>query len=293
VVVKKHRANGVYEIGGIRYRQSAIGHALTETTMMDYARVVESLIGEYDLSNETGRKKAYQRCEEYAERHLQARLEFNAFMAVVAERLGMAPMRRNDFRDSVGEVPEGAKLYLTYAPKVGPELTGNADGLRHLAALLAELAEQAVEHDHVHLDPGVVPMYGRTYPLTIYHEPDTWFGSLEEKESKEGPGEPDLAVRDIQPFEIAALCLLANVPPEMLLTKHRLYRVLFVDAGKEEGVWKKCIRASRERLFLFTLVNDDGAPQHFGFDLDDPEVLFFTRQDIARLTAGEPDETKT
>ncbi len=51
--------------------------------------------------------------------------------------------------------------------------------------------------------------------------------------------------------------------------------------------WKKCIRHRRARLFLFTIVNDDGAPQHFGFDLDDPEVLFFTRQEVARLAEGE------
>lgn len=254
---------------------------------MDYIRVVDELISGYDLGKETEKKKAYHKCEEYAERHLKARLEFNAFMEVVAEKLGMAPTRKDDLREEVGEVPKGAKLYLTYAPKVGPELTGNADGLRHLAALLAELAEQAVEHDHVHLDPGVIPMYGKTYPLTIYYEPDAWFGRLDEEQSKEESGELDVAVRDIQPFEIAALCLLANVPPELLLTKHRLYRVLFVDACKEEGVWKKCIRQSRERLFLFTLVNDDGAPQHFGFDLDDPEVLFFTRQDTAGLIASE------
>jgi hypothetical protein len=253
---------------------------------MDYARVVQSLIGAYDLSNETERKKAYQKCEEYAGRHLPARLEFNAFMQVVAEKLGIASTRRNDFRDSVGDVPEEAKLYLTYRPKVGPELTGNADGLRYLAALLAELAEQAVEHDHVHLDPGALAMYGKTYPLTIYHEPDGWFGQLEEQEGEKGPGEPDIAARDIPPYEIAALCLLANVPPELLLTRHKLYRVLFVDVCKEEGIWKKCIRQSRTRLFLFTLVNDDNTPQHFGFDLDDPEVLFFTHQDVAHLTAG-------
>ncbi len=255
--------------------------------MADYARIVESLIGKYDLNNETEKKKAYRKCQEYAKEHLKTRLEFNAFMEVVAEKLGMARMRRDDFRDSVGEVPEGAKLYLTYRPKVGPELTGNADGLRHLAALLAELAEQAVEHDHVHLDPGALPMYGKTYPLTIYHEPDAWFGRLEEERSEEKATKPDIAVRDIQPFELAALCLLANVPPEMLLTKDKLYRVLFVDAYKEQGVWTKCIRPSRARLFLFTLINDDGASQHFGFDLDDPEVLFFTRRDLARLTTGE------
>ena len=97
---------------------------------MDYARVVESLIGGYDLNKATERKKAYRICEEYGTKHIAARLEFNAFMEIVAAKLGMAPTRRNDFRDSVGQVPDRAKLYLTYSPKTGPELTGNAGGLR-------------------------------------------------------------------------------------------------------------------------------------------------------------------
>jgi hypothetical protein len=253
---------------------------------VDYGRVIERLIGEYDLGKKTQRKKAYRTCEEYATKHIEARLEFNAFMEAVAERLGLAPTRRNDFRDSVGQVPDGAKLYLTYDRKTGPELTGNADGLRYLATLLAELAEQGVEHDHLHLDPGAIPMYGPTYPLTIYHEPDPWFEGLDKAEDEKEAAEPSLAVRDLQPFEVAALCLLANVPPELLLTKHRLYRVLFVDACGEQGGWKKCIRAGRERLFLFTVVNDDGAPEAIGFDLDDPEVLFFSRRDITLLSAG-------
>jgi hypothetical protein len=259
---------------------------------MDYLRVVEDLIRGYDLSRGAERKKAYQKCEAYATEHLKARLEFNAFMEIVSEKLGLAPTRRNDFSDSAGRVPQSAKLFLGYDPKSGPELTGNADGLRYLAALLAELAEQAVEHDHVHLDPGQIPMYGRTFPLTVYHEPDAWFGEGDEEDGVEEPGEPEIAMRDVRPFEIAVLCLLANVPPELLLTKHKLYRVLFVDTCKEREVWKKCIREGRERLFLFTVINDGGAPQPFGFDLDDPEVLFFSRHDVARLTTGESEKTE-
>lgn len=34
------------------------------------------------------------------------------------------------------------------------------------------------------------------------------------------------------------------------------------------------------------VVNDDGVPEHFGFDLDDPEVLFFSNRDIAAFSAG-------
>ncbi len=50
----------------------------------------------------------------------------------------------------------------------------------------------------------------------------------------------------------------------------------------------KNLYQGRERLFLFTVVNDDGVPRPFGLDLDDPEVLFFTHRDVARLAAGGP-----
>lgn len=89
----------------------------------DYLRVIEDLIRGYDLSRGAERKKAYRRCEEYAEKHLKTRLEFNALVGAVAEKLGLAPTRRNDFGDSLGQVPQSAKLFLGYDPKSGPEPT--------------------------------------------------------------------------------------------------------------------------------------------------------------------------
>jgi len=51
-----------------------------------------------------------------------------------------------------------------------------------------------------------------------------------------------------------------------------------------EVVWTRRIRDENGRLFLFTLTNDEGAEQRFGFDLDDPQVLFFSRQDLAGVS---------
>ena len=246
---------------------------------MDQSRVVKRLLAKYDLASEVGRKRAYQKCEDYADEHFPGRVEYNAFMEAVADKLGMPSRRKVSFAKEIGDVPENGKLHMTYVSQVGPELTGNAEGLRCLAALVAELAKQAIEHDHAHLYADSPPMWGDTYPLTIYHEPNAWFEQLGAEEEKES----QIAARDIDPSDIVALCVLGEIPPDMLLTKRRLYRVLSVKAYKGQKVWEKRIRDEDERLFLFTLINDEGAHESFGFDLDDPELLPFSRREIAEV----------
>jgi hypothetical protein len=249
---------------------------------MDYLHVVEKLIRPYDLTRETERKKAYIKCEEYAKEHIEGRLEFNAFMEAVGEKLDMPPTLRSSLVDELGEVPESAKLHLRFNPGTGPELTGNVEGLRYLADLLVELARHGVEHDHTHLYTDEAPMCGGGYPLTIYHEPDAWFDKLGQERAEAGR-QRAIVPRNIQPSEVAALCLPGQVPPDVLLTKGRPYRVLAVASCKEKEVWEKPIRESCERFFFFTVMNDDGKSETFGFDLDDPEVLFFSREDVAAL----------
>jgi hypothetical protein len=51
---------------------------------MDYLRIVEDLVSEYDLDTETGRKKAYVKCHDYAGEHIPTHREYNAFMEVAA-----------------------------------------------------------------------------------------------------------------------------------------------------------------------------------------------------------------
>jgi hypothetical protein len=131
---------------------------------MDYLDIVEKLVEPYDLAREVERKKAYALCEKYAKKHIQSRLEFNAFMQTVAEKLDMLPVRKNSLVDELGEVPESARLHLRFNRDVGPELTGNVEGLRYLAAVLGELVRHGVEHDHTHLYTDEAPMCGGGIP---------------------------------------------------------------------------------------------------------------------------------
>ncbi|HNS21522.1 MAG TPA: hypothetical protein PKH24_13545 [Sedimentisphaerales bacterium] len=255
---------------------------------MNHASIVDGLLDGYDLSREAERRKAYVACQEYANEHMQARAEYNHFMQIVGDRLQMPPVRMNRLDGDEVEVPENAKIHLKYSPRSGPELTGNADGLRYVASILEELAEQAEAGDHFHLYPDSFPMCGDGYPLTIYHEPGAWFERFGAdgdavSQDQEGPQESGIVERAIEPSEIAALCMLAEGPPDMPLTKHKLYAVVSVERYDGRDVWKMCIREDRRRLRLFTVRAGDGTGETFAFDLDDLQVLFFTRRDLSGL----------
>ena len=126
----------------------------------------------------------------------------------------------------------------------------------------------------------------KTFPLTLYHEPDAWFEELDDKEAVEDEKEPAIQARDIEAPEVVALCVLAETPPNMLLTKERLYHVLSAEPCQGQDVGTRRIRDDGGRLFLFTVANDDGVEQRFGFDLDDPQVLFFSRQNLVDVRGG-------
>ena len=249
---------------------------------MDCGRLIDELISGCDLGTEEGKTTAYARCADYADKNIDHRRALNDFMQLVAKRLDVLPVRLDSFLDTVGDPPEGARIHVKVVKENLVNVTGNADGLRYLASLILELARDAVEHDHAHLYADEPPMCGDVY-LTVYHEPDPWFKSLDKEGSAEEEQTLSVAERDIDPSEIAALCVLAKTPPAMRLTPNRPYRVLSVDVYQGQGIWERRIRESDERFFVFTLVNDEGSEEAYGFDLDDPNVLLFSQQDVAGL----------
>ena len=204
-------------------------------------------------------------------------------MDAVSDRLGTVPVRLDDFSEEIGEPSENAKLHLSCAPQTGPVLTGNAEGLGYLAALCAELAREQIEHDHAHLWANEPPLHGHSRPLVIYHEPDAWFERQKEKEDREKKRAETITRRDIDPTEIVALYILAEIPVKMRMTPRRPYRVLSVTEYLGKGIWEKRLRDSNEWFRVFTVTDDEGTQGKFGFDLDDPEILFFTQQDVAQL----------
>ena len=77
------------------------------------------------------------------------------------------------------------------------------------------------------------------------------------------------------------------MPPGVLMTPGRLYRVRGLRPhvlGVGSKVWVKEIRDESDRVFVFRFVRDDGAESDFGFDLDDPELLFLTDDDLRQFS---------
>ncbi len=249
---------------------------------MDYSYVIDELIAKYDLGTEEGRSAAHAACIRHANENLRDRRSFNAFMQAVAERLGTVPVRLNDFSDAVSEPPANARIHVKVIKENLVNVTGNADGLRYLASIILELARDAVEHDHAHLYADEPPMCGDVC-LTVYHEPDPWFEHLREQEGKQEEPPASISAIPIDPSDVAALCVLAEIPETMPLTKCMLYRVVSAEPYRREYLWERRIREGNERFFIFTLRNDEGVEEGFGFDLDDPDVLFVSRQNIAHI----------
>ena len=54
---------------------------------MDYDKIIEQLTGEFDLDSDVGRREAYERCAEYADRELDGTLDYNPFLDVAADKL--------------------------------------------------------------------------------------------------------------------------------------------------------------------------------------------------------------
>ena len=161
-------------------------------------KLMETIITGCDLSNEQGRKEAFERCVRYADEHLAHSLECNLFLAEAAERLGQTRVMK-DVVHSIVPVPEGARLHLAYQPDCGPVLTGNPAGLKYLSELAATLAQAPLAGEHVHLDWNEPPFNSDTYGLILYRESDEWF-----EEAGEDFGEAEDEAEDLCRSEIKA-----------------------------------------------------------------------------------------
>lgn len=208
---------------------------------MDYSHVIDELIAKYDLGTEEGRSAAQAACIKHANENLHDRRSFNDFMQVVAKRLDVLPVRLDSFFDTVGDPPDGARIHVKVVKENLVSATGNADGLRYLAGLMLELARDAVEHDHAHLYADEPPMCGDVY-LTVYHEPDAWFERLREQEGKQEEQPASISAMPIDPSDVAALCVLAEIPERMPLTQRTLYRVVSAEPYRREYLWERRIR---------------------------------------------------
>lgn len=247
----------------------------------DYGKLMETLITGCDLSNEAGRKEAFDRCLRYADEHLGQSLDCNVFLAEAARRLGQTQVMK-DVISSIVPVPSEARLHLAYQAEVGPVLSGNVAGLKYLAELILTLAQAPLDGEHVQLDWNHPPVIGDSYGLLVYREADAWFEEGAD-EWPEDDGPDDLTRNDVKPEEVLAVQFLGELPPGPALRVNRVYLVQTKSKFGGDDVYYKPIREDDSRIWVFSVRDDQGNVLRLGLDLDDPDLNFLTRADLAQF----------
>jgi len=250
---------------------------------MDYDKIIKQLISEFELDSEIGRKKAYQKCIEYADLNLDDTSDYNPFVTRASERLVQENIHKDIARRTVEESGD-EKLHLTYSKKSGPVLTGNASGLSYLSRIIKNLSEAIMNSEHSHLYYGEPPLYGSSYPLTIYLEGDDWFRKIDQDDKKKkGNRKTEYKHRDIDIDKIVAFLVSDRVPPDFMMTPNKIYKISSCEKYKDQDVWIKKIRETTDRLFIFKFTRDDDEIEEIALDLDDEKVLFFAKDDLTQL----------
>ncbi len=243
--------------------------------------MIRELIKGTNLDDDLDRKKAFHKCVEYAENKLKDNSEYNHFVSIAAKTLRQPAIVKN-ISESI-QTRGDEKLYLSYSPSHGPELCGNEPGLSFLSHIFGTLSRSKMDGEHVHLYAGEEPLYGNSYPLTIFKEGDQWFE--EHAKSKEMKPEEPIRQRNLSPSEIKALLFPVPIPPSELITQNKIYKVIRVEKYRNQKVWEKRIRESNDRMFVFSFLDDGGKPASFAFDLDDEAIFLFTGTDLQQLSS--------
>jgi hypothetical protein len=250
---------------------------------MDYKSVIENLISGFDIKSELGSKKAYTKCIDYANENFKAPKDFNSFIAEAAKMLDQMPYKKDVVAETVPTSGD-EKLHLSYSKEVGPVLTGNKSGLSYLAGLVGKLAVLEDAGEHTHLRYGEFPMYGKTFSLTIYLEDDSWFIKHANKTPDTEKAVPiKRKQRDLNPNTVIAFAIFDYAPPTLPVIKGNIYKVKSCVKYKDQKVWVKGISDESDRLYVFEFDDDSGVSNQFALDLDDPTVLFLTKNDIRKL----------
>lgn len=245
---------------------------------MDYDQIIKEIISEFNLESEVEKQTAYRRCIEYAEENLDGTAEYNAFLQRAAEILGQVPIRKDMVRDDI-ELSGKEKLHLTYSKAAGSELTGNTSGLLYLSEVIRELSEASTSSEHSHFYYNEPPLYGDSYPLTIYLEDDNWFAEHAQVDKREEKSD-EVKYRDINVDEIIAFMISDIIPPSSFMRSRKIYKVIFCEKYNSQDVWIKEIRENTDRIYVFKFKRDDGQLQDLGLDLDDNNVFFLTKDEL-------------
>jgi hypothetical protein len=247
---------------------------------MNYGRKLNSIVRKFDLESDVQRKQAYIECVKYADKHYANTFDINPFLKEAAEILKQEYIVK-DAIYCMTPFDKTEKVMLEYTKSHGPTMTANKSGLIYLSNLLLNLSKAKMMGEHIHLRCDKYPMSGKTFPLTIYIEDDDWFSKHDSDDAGQKP-EPKIEQRDIDPFSIVGVVFTRPGPPTIQLEPLKFYKILQTEKYTRQKVWKKKIRDTDDRLYVFTFLDDSNVSVRFALDLDDKEIFFLSQKDLGK-----------
>lgn len=256
---------------------------------MKYQDLIIEIINGFNLESELDRRKAYNKCIEYADDHLDDSEEYNPFIAEAAELLSQTRLFKDFMKNSI-KTTGNEKLQLAYTENTGHEIIGNPDGLLYLSRVLRNLSKSQLPGEHVSFFYNKFPLFGESFPFTVFHEDDKWFEqeAITEDEVTDAVAYvPNIDMREIDPALVVGILPTGLTPPPLLMTKGKLYKVIAFRKYKNEMIWKKELREGDiSRMFIFTFLRDDGDSQELALDLDDDSFVLVTQDDLAQFLSN-------
>jgi hypothetical protein len=250
-----------------------------ENKQKNWDKVIEELTSGIDLTRTEGKNAAYQRCISYAETHLAGDMWCNAFLAHAAHKLGTEQVMRDVAREIV-PLSESARVHIATDPQEGPVITANREGLRYLAELFRVLAQAPCTSEHAHLYWDEAPLSGETYGLVVYLEEEEWFERFAQDYYSSLEDEQHPFKREINAETVMAIQFPASLASSLAVTPQKIYLVQSLVKRCGDDVWTKLIRDDDSRVWIFTIRDDEGMELKIGLDLDDPEIVFLTREEL-------------
>ena len=243
-----------------------------------YTRILDQLIGPFDLSHDFGRKGAYEAAIDYARQNLIEDPHCDEFLLAAAKRLGFAAITRETLESRI-KLPKEAWLDVWISDEDDEvAFTGTREGIQYLIDLLTQLRDSSDPEQHIHLDRGSLPMTENSANLVLFKEDETWFTGVA------GEGVQDFPEREIDPKSIYAIQFIHYPPDDLPISAHRLYRVLKVEEEKGNASnIKEFGEGSETRYYRFTFLADNDDRFTYTFHLDDPAVNYFTHREILSL----------
>lgn len=245
-------------------------------------RVLDSIILGCETSSAEGRQKAFEQCLDYADQHLGRSLDCNLFLAWAAERLGQSRVIKQVVQGMV-EHPEGAKLHVGYQPEWGMVVTGNEEGMKYLSDLFRVLSESPVEGEFIKIDVEDPEISGESFGLVVFREDDEWFEQVEDEDDLAEEEAAFVFRRGLEASKVFGLQFLVEPPAGFHLHRNRVYLVHDIKKRTGDEIYEKLIREDTDRLWVFSFNDDNFELVTMALDLEDPEVNYLTRADMAQI----------